>query len=293
MTAPKNHAPTDASPPAKQVARPFIPRMIRAFALPLILAWVAVIAVVNVAVPQLETVGQMQAVSMSPNDAPAMISMKHMGDVFEEGDSDSSAMIVLEGQEPLGEAAHAYYDQMIAKLEADDKHVQSLQDFWGDPLTATGAQSGDGKAAYVQVKLAGNMGETLANESVEAVQNIVESLQAPPGVQVFVTGASAMTADQQLAGDRSLRMIEMVTFTVIIVMLLLVYRSIVTSVIMLAMVAMSLTAARGGVAFLGYHEIIGLSTFAAIRRPGAGARAPRMRTTRCSAAPPTSSSAPA
>ena len=36
---------------------------------------------------------------------------------------------------------------------------------------------------------------------------------------------------QQIAGDRSLRLIEMVTFTVIIVMLLLVYRSIVTAAI--------------------------------------------------------------
>ncbi|MCH9761305.1 MAG: MMPL family transporter [Actinomycetia bacterium] len=262
MSAPTTDAPTDALPPSRQVARPFIPRIIRTFALPIILGWIALIAVVNVTVPQLETVGQMSAVSMSPDDAPAMISMKYMGEVFEEGDSDSSAMIVLEGQEPLGDAAHAFYDQMIDKLEADDKHVQSLQDFWGDPLTATGAQSGDGKAAYVQVKLAGNMGETLANESVEAVKNIVDGLQPPPGVEVFVTGASAMTADQQLAGDRSLRMIEIVTFTVIITMLLLVYRSVLTAMIMLAMVVLSLAAARGSVAFLGYHEIIGLSTFA-------------------------------
>ena len=44
-----------------------------------------------------------------------------------------------------------------------------MQDFWGDPLTAAGAQSADGKAAYVQVFLAGNMGEALSNESVVQV----------------------------------------------------------------------------------------------------------------------------
>ena len=57
-------------------------------------------------------------------------------------------------------------------------------------------------------------------------------------------------------------MIEAVTFTVIIIMLLLVYRSIVTVLIALVMVVLELAAARGVVAFLGYHEIIGLSTFA-------------------------------
>ena len=236
--------------------------MIRAFAIPIILIWIAVIAVVNVVVPQLETVGQMRAVSMSPDSAPSMIAMKRVGQVFEEFNSDSSAMIVLEGDKPLGEDTRAFYGEMIRKLEADKKHVQSVQDFWSDPLTASGAQSNDGKAAYVQVYLAGNQGEALANESVEAVQTLVDGMKPPPGVKVFVTGPAALAADQHIAGDRSMQMIELVTFTVIIVMLLLVYRSIVTVLLTLVMVVLQLAAARGLVAFLGYHEIIGLSTFA-------------------------------
>ena len=87
--------------------------------------------------------------------------------------------------------------------------------------------------------LAGNQGEALANESVEAVQHIVENTPAPDGVKAFVTGPSAMAADQQIAGDRSLQMITMLTFAVIIVMLLLVYRSIITVILVLVMVASS------------------------------------------------------
>ncbi|MGZ5392791.1 MAG: MMPL/RND family transporter, partial [Mycobacterium sp.] len=262
MSAPTSEAPTDAFPPAKHAARPFIPRMIRTFAIPIILIWIAVIAVVNVVVPQLETVGQMRAVSMSPDSAPSMIAMKRVGQVFEEFNSDSSAMIVLEGDKPLGDDTRAFYGEMIRKLEADKKHVQSVQDFWSDPLTAAGAQSNDGMAAYVQVYLAGNQGEALANESVEAVQTLVDGMQPPPGVKAFVTGPAALAADQHIAGDRSMQMIELVTFTVIIVMLLLVYRSIVTVLLTLVMVVLQLAAARGVVSFLGYHEIIGLSTFA-------------------------------
>ncbi len=66
-----------------------------------------------------------------------------------------------------------------------------------------------------------------------------------------------------MAGDRSLQVIETVTFVVIIAMLLMVYRSIVCTVLLtLGMVVFELAAARGTVAFLGYHKIIGLSTFA-------------------------------
>ena len=237
-------------------------RIIRTFALPIIVGWVALIAVLNVTAPQLEVVGQNQAVSMSPDAAPSMIAMKRIGKVFEEGNSDSSAMIVLEGQEPLGEAARAFYDQMIAKLRSDTKHVESIQDFWGDPLTAAGAQSNDGKAVYVQIKTAGNQGEALANESIAAVKADIDSLTPPPGVKVYLTGAAAMVADQQETGDKSLRVTEMVTFVVIITMLLWFYRSVVTVLLVLASVVLSLSAARGVVAFLGHHQIIGLSTFA-------------------------------
>ena len=260
MSAPVHDAPTEPQP--SRPHRPLIPRVIRALALPILLVWIAVIVILNTVVPQLEEVGQQRAVSMSPDEAPSLVSMKQVGEAFREGDSDSSAMIVFEGDKPLGDEAHAWYDQLVAKLRADQTHVQSVQDFWSDPLTAAGSTSNDGKAAYVQVKLAGNQGEALANESVEAVQEIVKSVPPPPGVKAYVTGPAALAADQHIAGDRSMRLIEAATFTVIIIMLLLVYRSIVTVLITLVMVVLSLATARGLVAFLGYHEIIGLSTFA-------------------------------
>jgi RND superfamily putative drug exporter len=243
-------------------AHPAIPRMIRLFSLPILLGWLALTVIVNVVAPQLETVGQRHAVSMAPNDAPSMQATKRAGHDFQEFDSNSSAMIVLESDQPLGDDAHHFYAGLIQKLEADKKHVEHIQNFWGDPLTAAGAQSADNKGAYVQLYLAGNQGESLANESVEAVRNIVANSPPPPGLKAYVTGSAPLTADQQHAGDNSIRLITMVTIGVIFAMLLLVYRSIVTVILVLAMVFIELAAARGIVAFLGYHDLIGLSTFA-------------------------------
>ncbi|MBV8350099.1 MAG: MMPL family transporter, partial [Mycolicibacterium sp.] len=168
----------------------------------------------------------------------------------------------LEGDQQLGDDAHHYYDGLINKLQADHKHIEHIQDFWGDPLTAAGSQSADGKAAYVQLYLAGNQGESLANESVQAVRDIVASDPPPPGLKAYVTGPAALTADQHQAGDKSVRMITMVTIGVITLMLLLVYRSIVTVILVLGMVFIELASARGLVACLGYYNLIGLSTFA-------------------------------
>jgi RND superfamily putative drug exporter len=133
-------------------------RVIRTLALPIILIWIAVAGVTNVLVPQLEIVGTERSVALNAPDSPSVMAMKHIGEKFGEFDSDSAAVIVLEGDQPLGQDAHTYYDGLVAKLRADTEHVQHVQDFWGDSLTAGGAQSKDGKAALVQVYLEGNQG---------------------------------------------------------------------------------------------------------------------------------------
>ena len=262
MTTFVDDSPTDAMPPARHAARPKLPRFIRAFAVPIVLAWVVIVALLNTVVPQLEEVGKLRAVSMSPNDAPALIATKHVGQKFEEYDTSSSVMIVLEGEQPLGADAHAFYDEIVRKLNADTTHVQHVQDFWGDTLTAAGAQSIDGKASYVQVYIAGDQGEALANESVQAVRDTVEGTQAPPGVKAYVTGPAALTTDQNIVGDASMKTIEGVTIIVIIVMLLIIYRSFVTMLVTMSMVFVGLLSARGIVSFLGYHHVFGLTTFA-------------------------------
>ncbi|MGZ4725626.1 MAG: MMPL/RND family transporter, partial [Ilumatobacteraceae bacterium] len=243
-------------------AHPMIPRFIRLFCVPIVLGWLALTVLVNVIAPQLEAVGEAHAVSLAPNDAPSMQAMQRVGKDFKEFDSNSSVMVVLEGDQPLGQDAHKFYDGLIDKLEADTKHVEHVQDFWGDPLTAAGSQSADGKSAYVQLYLRGNQGETIANESVAAVRNIVSSATPPPGLKAYVTGPAALTNDQHHAGDKSIKLITMITICVIFLMLLFVYRSITTVLIVLVTMFIELAAARGIVSTLGYYNIIGLSTFA-------------------------------
>ena len=239
-----------------------IAHLIRVLAVPVVLAWLALTVGTNVFVPSLEKVGQAHTVGLSAKNAPSMISMKRIGADFGEFDSDSNAMIVLESDKPLGAEAHHYYDGLIAKLRADTAHVEHVADFWGDPLTASGAQSADGKASYVQVYLRGNQGETLANDSVASVHDIVAQWKPPAGLKVYVTGGAPLMTDQHHAGDKSIALVTAITLVVIAVMLLLVYRSVVTTILILLMVFLELGAARGVVAFLGNTDVIGLSTFA-------------------------------
>ena len=241
---------------------PFVARTIHRFSVPIILAWLAIAVIVAIGVPPLEKVEKEHSVSLSPNDAPSFKAIKRMSQDFKETNSDSVAMVVLEGQQSLGDDAHRFYDHLIRLLEADPNHVQHIQNFWGDPLTAAAAQSTDGKAVYVQLNLAGRPASTMANESVEAVRGIVARTPAPPGVTAYVTGPAAIVSDMSGSGDKTVILITLVSLAVIFGTLLLVYRSVVTVIILLLLVGVELQIARGIVAFLGDHGVIGLTTYA-------------------------------
>jgi RND superfamily putative drug exporter len=241
---------------------PFVARTIHRFSVPIILAWLAIAVIVAISVPPLEQVEKEHSVTLSPDDAPSFKAMKRISADFKETNSDSVAMIVLEGQQPLGDDAHRFYNHLIRQLEDDPKHVQHIQNFWGDPLTAGAAQSPDGKATYVQLNLAGRPASTMANESVEAVRDIVARTPAPPGVKAYLTGPAAIVADMSGSGDKTVILITLVSLAVIFGTLLLVYRSVVTVIILLLLVGIELQIARGIVAFLGDHAVIGLTTYA-------------------------------
>ncbi|CAJ1495639.1 RND family transporter [[Mycobacterium] burgundiense] len=241
---------------------PFVARMIYRLAVPIILGWVLIAYVLGAVVPPLEQVEKERSVSLIPEGAPSFEAMKRMGAHFEESNSNSVAMIVLEGQQPLGDEAHRYYDELTRQLRADTAHIQHVQDFWGDPLTAGAAQSPDGKAVYVQMSLTGDLGQALANESLAAVRDIVGQTPAPPGVSAYVTGPAALVADLSQSGNKTVLLVTGLSLAVIFTMLLLFFRSIVTAVVLLLLVGIQLQVARGVVALLGDQEIIGLSTYA-------------------------------
>ena len=237
-------------------------RSTRRLAVPIILGWVVLTIVLRILAPNLEDVQHENSAGLLPNDAPSAIAMNRMGKAFQEFSSDSVAMVVLIGDQPLRDDARAYYDGLVHQLKADTEHVEHVQDYWGELVTAGGSQSADSKAAYVQVNLAGDQGKTQAERSVDAIRQIVERSHPPAGVEAFVTGQEPQTTDTTEAGDKSAMKRIALTFFVATVMLLIVYRSIITTVLVLAAVVVELACARGIVAIVGDFHVIEFTTFA-------------------------------
>ncbi|MGV0594296.1 MMPL/RND family transporter [Mycolicibacterium porcinum] len=244
------------------VRKPVFARTIRKLSVPVILAWIALTVVVNVISPQLEPVTDANQGPMVPVDAPSSAALIHIGDRFDESDSNSLIMIILEGDRPLGDEDHRYYDELTAKLEQDSEHVQYVMNLWGEGTTAAGVQSSDGKASYTLVRIAGNQGSTHSDESIKAVRNLIADTKAPVGLKVYVSGAAALSSDMLKVGNESMIKMMYATIVIITVMLLVIYRSVSTALLCLFMVMIELACGRGIVSFLAFHQLIGISVFA-------------------------------
>ncbi len=242
--------------------RPFVPRMVRILAIPIIAFWALLAVSTNTFMPQVERVAEELAGPMVPHYAPSQRALLRIGEKFQESNSTNLTMLVLEANRPLGDADHHYYDDLVRRLKQDPRHVQYVMDLWGKPLTAAGAQSLDGKAAYVLLRLAGDIGQMQANISVNAVRDIVAKVAPPPGLRVYVSGAAPLASDTLAIANSSLNDITIVTIILIVVMLLLVYRSISTLLVPLLGVLIEMLVAKGIISTLGHLGYIELSSFA-------------------------------
>ncbi len=242
--------------------RPFIPRMVRVLAIPIILFWGLLAVATNAFMPKVESVAEELAGPMVPHYAPSQRALLHIGEKFHESNSTNLTMVVFEANRPLGDQDHHYYDDLMRRFERDTKHVQYVMDLWGKPFTAAGAQSVDGNSTYVLLRLAGDIGQIQANQSVNAVRDIVAKDAPPPGLKVYVSGAAPLASDTLNIANASLNNVTIVTICLIVVMLLLVYRSPATLLVPLLGVLIEMLVARGVVATLGHLGYIELSSFA-------------------------------
>lgn len=244
------------------VKRPFIPRMVRAFAIPIIFFWGLLAVTTNTFMPQVERVAEELAGPMVPHYAPSQRALLHIGEKFQESDSTNLTMVVFEANRQLGDQDHRYYDDLMRRLERDTRHVQYVMDLWGKPFTAAGAQSVDGKCTYVLLRLAGDIGQIQANQSVDAVRDIIKEDTPPPGLKVYVSGAAPLASDTLAIANASLNNVTIVTIILIVVMLLLVYRTPSTLLVPLLGVLIEMLVAKGVVSTLGHYGYIELSSFA-------------------------------
>lgn len=230
-------------------------------AVAIVLGWLVLAGVANLALPQLNRVVVTHTRPFMPVDAPSVAAGRQSAELFGQPPGDNVNYVVLERDQPLHPEDRRYYDTLVDALRSDTQHVDSIADLWADPLTASAVQSRDRKAVALMMQLPGALGTPPAGESVSAIRRTVHELTPPPGLHVYVTGPGATLADELTAIDHQMLTITVATIAVILLLLLAVYRSPVAAAVPLTSVGLALGVAGPLVAALGEHGIVEVSLF--------------------------------
>lgn len=236
-------------------------RLTSRYAVLIIGLWVLAAAGANLAVPQLERVVDTHARSFMPPGAPSAHAAARAAQLFNQTPSNNFVYVVLERNQRLTPQDRRFYDALTTSLGSDQRHVYAVTDLWSQPATAAVAQSSDGQAASVMVRLAGMLGTAQARDSVDAVRGAIHRLAPPQGLEVHVTGPGATIVDEFSAIDRQMLGITAATIGLILLLLLVVYRSPVAAAIPLISVGLALAVARAIVAALGQANVVEVSLF--------------------------------
>ena len=257
--AENHHPPKHAEP----VQRPRLAKLLRVLAIPIIIFWVLVAVVTNVFLPSLDDVTADNAGPLVARDAPSAQAAIHQGNDFDESNYTSVAVLLLETKDrKLGEQDHQYYNEVVRRLLDDTKHVASVQDLWGKPVTMSGSQSADAEATTLTIRPVGDLGSSEANKSIDAIRDVVAKVPKPDGLSAYITGPAPLAADTLHATDKSLVKLTIVTVILIVILLLIAYRSITIALIPLFGVLTTLAVARGIISFLVGQGVIEISSFA-------------------------------
>lgn len=169
--------------------------------------------------------------------------------------------IVLVDEQGINEGDRRVYRQLVDALRADTENVAYMLDAYTSENLRDIGLSPDGKAINLALAGTGDIGTTKAHENTVRIRQMIDGLPKPPGLDIYLTGPSPTLADMFSAMDSSLLVITAVSIVLITLVLLAVYRSLVTAMVPLITIGIALGVARPVISLLGEHGVLLVSNF--------------------------------
>ncbi|CAN5152057.1 RND family transporter [soil metagenome] len=221
--------------------------------------WIAMAIALPLSFPSLGEMAERHPLAILPSDAPSSVTAAKMGEAFHEPGNDNLLLVALINENGLGPADEATYRRLVDALRDDPADVVMVQDFLGTPQLREFLTSKDNTTWVLPVGLAGELGTPRAFDAFNRVADVVRHSMSDDGtgdqLTVYLTGPAATAADLTVAGETDRLPIELAIAGLVLVVLLLVYRSAVTMLLPLVTIGSSLVIAQAVVA--GFSVLTG------------------------------------
>ena len=210
--------------------------------------WVAVAVALPLTFPSLNEMAQKHPLAILPNDAPSSVTARKMTEAFHESGSEDLLLVVLTDDKGLGRDDEAVYGKLVDALRQDTRNVVMLQDFITTPPLRSVVTSKDDKAWVLPVGVAGELGTPRSYIAFNQISDVVNHAVAGTSLRANITGPAATVADLTVAGEKDRLPIELAIGVLVLLVLLVVYRSVVTMLLPLISIGLSLMIAQSTVA---------------------------------------------
>lgn len=227
---------------------------------PIIITWVALAALLMAITPAIEDVSSTDQADFLPADAPFVRAQELYQELFPDEFSPSSTMLLIDagdGGDVHDPEIWAFIQQTEAWLNSDAApgNVVSVAAPTGDPRLADLLISPEGRIALISAALDTPMDAAVTVKAVEAIDDWLEEHE-PETFAVYQTGEAALNAQAEESTFTTMDRTLVITFVLVVVALLAIYRSPVSPLIPLFTVTVAFMATLGLVGVLADLELM-------------------------------------
>ncbi|MFD0671552.1 MMPL family transporter [Cohnella sp. GCM10027633] len=211
--------------------------------------WIAIAAVAAYALPGLPAVVSRTEQSFIPKNAESAQALKLLQQLDAAAESRTSAVIVLSREVGLTSADRAWMSLMLAELDSRKRElgIAGFLDARTQPELASRFVSEDGTTMLAIVYLPRSDFDDATKHTLGLLKQSLRG--APEGAVAELTGSAPISQDFQQSSRDGLRRTEVVTIGLVLIILLLVFRSPVAPIVPLATIGISLLVSRGIIAW--------------------------------------------
>ena len=197
-----------------------------------LLAWLALAGTTRWLAPAWDQVTRDGDLAYLPPSMTSVRGQQLLEEAFPDQRSRSQFVLVLEREgEKLGPKDFLFAHGLAERFAVDGDHGLPIVDVWDSrhPLLGSKLVSRDGRATMVVLLTSPEFASTSHIASLAEVEKTLENLRSdeetPEGLRLGVTGSAAIGGDMLSAAAESIRNTEWATITLVLVILLLVYRA--------------------------------------------------------------------
>jgi len=229
---------------------------VRRFRFAIVAVWLVAAVATGIWLPNLASVVASQKSSYLPANASVNVAQNWLDSVDPAQQATSTALIALHQSGGLSAADNRYFEKKLGTIAQDKAQygVLNVEDAYDTPTAvASSFHSADKTTDIALIGFPGGDVSTATKDALAKLHTVMS--QPPSGAQLYFTGDAPIQQDETTISQQGVEKTAAVTVVLVLVILLLVFRSVLAPLLTLLAIGLSFFISSGIVAWLAQRGL--------------------------------------